>query len=108
MTATQIAIWALIVAAGTLLVYLGQLVVLILIYFRVIRETDRNAEIRRREIEKAGGMMQEQGKDMVQRMNGVAKRNTLGFAIMGACVAGLWLVLRTEIHKFERITKHDK
>ena len=58
-SAETLAFWALIVSAATLLTYLGQLTVLILVYRRVIKETDRNAEIRRQEIEKAGDMMQE-------------------------------------------------
>jgi hypothetical protein len=57
--AETLAFWALIVSAATLLTYLAQLTVLILVYRRVIKETDRNAEIRRQEIEKAGDMMQE-------------------------------------------------
>jgi len=64
-TAEWLAVWALIISGATLLTYLGQLTVLILVYRRVIKETDRNAEIRKQEIEKAGDMMREQGKDMV-------------------------------------------
>ncbi len=96
--------WALIVSAATLLIYIGQLIVLILVYFRVIKETDRNAEIRRQEIAKAGDMMQEQGKDMVRRMNEIAKRNTFGMALMGICLAGMLFANRAIVRKFERNT----
>lgn len=96
--------WALIVSAATLLIYTGQLIVLILVYFRVIKETDRNAEIRRQEIAKAGDMMQEQGKDMVRRMNEIAKRNTFGMALMGICLAGMLFANRAIVRKFERNT----
>jgi hypothetical protein len=75
--------------------------VLILVYRRVIKETDRNAEIRKQEIAKAGDMMQEQGKDMVRRMNEIAKRNTLLMAVMGVCLAGMVLINRAAIRKFE-------
>jgi hypothetical protein len=85
-TAGMLAFWALIVSAATLLTYQGQLTVLILVYRRVIKETDRNAEIRKQEIAKAGEMMQAQGKDIEQQLNKVAKRNTIGFSVMGACV----------------------
>jgi hypothetical protein len=51
-TAEMLAFWALIVSAATLLTYLGQLTVLILVYRRVIKETDRNAEIHKQEIAK--------------------------------------------------------
>jgi hypothetical protein len=74
-TAETIAFWALIISGATLLTYLGQLTVLILVYRRVIKETDRNAEIRKQEIEKAGDMMQEQGKDTVRRMNEIVFAN---------------------------------
>jgi hypothetical protein len=74
-TAETIAFWALIISGATLLTYLGQLTVLILVYRRVSKGTDRNAEIRKQEIEKAGGMMQEQGKDTVRRMNEIVFAN---------------------------------
>ena len=51
---------------------------LILVYRRVIKETDRNAEIRRHGIMKAGDIMQEMGKDTERRLNEIAKRNLLG------------------------------
>jgi len=73
----------------------------ILVYRRVIKETDRNAEIRKQEIEKAGDMMQEQGKDMVRRMNEIAKRNTLLMAVMGVCLAVMVFINRAAIRKFE-------
>jgi len=92
MNTTQIALWALIVSAATLLVYVGQLTVLILVYFRVIKETNRNARERQAAIDKAGEMMQAQGEATKQGLMGIAERNTIGFAIMGACVAGLWLI----------------
>ena len=48
MTTTEwLAFWALMISGATLLTYLGQLVVLILVYRRVIKETDRNAEVRK-------------------------------------------------------------
>lgn len=53
-TAEMLAFWALIVGAATFLVYLSQLVVLIPVYFRVIKETDRNAQERQQAIDKAG------------------------------------------------------
>ncbi len=101
-TAEWFAFWALIISAATLLTYLGQLAVLILVYRRVIKETDRNAEIRRQEIEKAGEMMQGMGKDMEQRMNGIAKRNTAIMSIMGICLTGLLFANRAVVRKFER------
>ena len=103
-TAETIAFWALNISGATLLTYLGQLAVLILVYRRVIKETDRNAEIRKQEIEKAGNMMQEQGRDMVRRMNEIAKRNTLLMAVMGVCLAVMVLINRAAICKFEENT----
>lgn len=108
MTNYQIAIWTLIAVGITAVAYLGQLFVLLLIYFRVIREADRNAEIRKQEIAKAGDMMQEQGKDMVQRMNGIAKRNTVIMAIMGAALSGMLLRNQAVTSKFERGTKREQ
>ncbi len=101
-----LALWALIISGGTLLVYLGQLVVLILVYRRVIKETDRNAEERRREIDKAGDMMIAQSKDIEQRLNGIAKRNTVGFGIIGICAAALLFNANRAVTKFEM--KHGK
>lgn len=102
MTTTEwLAFWAIIISAATLLTYLGQLTVLILVYRRVIKETDRNAEIRRQEIEKAGDMMQEQSKDLVRRMNEIARRNTFGMALMGICLTVLVFINRGAIRKFE-------
>jgi hypothetical protein len=77
-TTEWLAFWAIIISAATLLTHLGQLTVLILVYRRVIKETDRNAEIRRQEIMKAGDIMQEMGKDTERRFNEIAKRNLLG------------------------------
>jgi|GEM_PF-5493116 len=102
MTGNEIALWTLIVLAATLLTYLGQLSVLILVYRRVIKETDRNAEQRKRELEKAGDMMQDMGKDMVRRMNGIARRNTLIMTFMAVCLAILLFRSRAAIRKFER------
>lgn len=102
MIGNEIPLWALIVSTATLLTYLGQLIVLILVYRRVIKETDRNADIRKQEIAKAGDMMQEMGKDLVQRMNGIAKRNTLIMAVMSVCLAIMVLINRSAIRKFER------
>jgi len=101
-TAEWLAVWALIISGATLLTYLGQLTVLILVYRRVIKETDRNAEIRKQEIEKAGDMMREQGKDMVWRMNEIARRNTFGMALMGICLAGMLFANRAIVRKIER------
>ena len=101
-TAEWLAVWALIISGATLLTYLGQLTVLILVYRRVIKETDRNAEIRKQEIEKAGDMMQEQGKDMVRRMNEIAKHNTFGMVLMGICLAGMLFANRAIVRKIER------
>ena len=112
-TSDKIALAALIVISATLLTYLGQLIVLILVYRRVIKETDRNAEERRREIErnagerrleleKASGMMQEMGKTMVQGMNKVARRNTVIMAFMGICLTALLFANRIVVRKFER------
>lgn len=107
-TSEWIAIWALIISGATLLTYLGQLVVLILVYRRVIKETDRNAEIRKQEIEKVGDMMQEQGKDMMRRMNEIAKRNTIGMTIMGICLAGMLFANRAIVRKFEKNATKDR
>ena len=104
-TSEWLAIWALIIAGATLLVYLGQLVVLILVYRRVIKETDRNAEERRQQIEKAGDMMIKMGKDMEQGLNGIAKRNTIGMALMGVILAVMVSVNRAMIYKIEKHTK---
>jgi fructose-1,6-bisphosphatase/sedoheptulose 1,7-bisphosphatase-like protein len=101
-TAETLAFWALIVSAATLLVYLGQLTVLILVYRRVIKETDRNAQERQQQLEKSGDMMQEMGKDMVRRMNKIAKRNTILFSIVGVCAAGMLFANRAIVRKFER------
>ncbi len=103
-TAETLAFWALIIGAATFLVYLGQLVVLVLVYRRVIKETDRNAQERQQAIDKAGDMMQEQGKDMVRRMNKIAKRNTIGFSIMAVCAAGMLFANRAIVRKFEKDT----
>ncbi len=103
MTAMEwLTLWALIISGATLLTYLGQLTVLILVYRRVIKETDRNAEIRKQEIEKAGKMMQEMGKDTEQRLNGIAKRNTVDMALMGICLAAMLFANRAVVHKFEK------
>ena len=103
MTTTEwLAFWAIIISAATLLTYLGQLTVLILVYRRVIKETDRNAEIRRQEIMKAGDMMQEMGKDTERRLNEKAKRNLLDMGVMGACLAVMAFINRAVIRKFER------
>ncbi|SRR5712692_7642449 len=107
-TAETLAFWALIVSGATLLTYLGQLVVLILVYRRVIKETDRNAEVRRHEIEKAGEMMQEQGKDTVRRLKEMGNRNTIGMSIMGICLAGMLFANRAIVRKFERNTTKDR
>ncbi|SRR6266568_3243613 len=99
-------LWTVIIAGATFLVYLGQLVVLILVYRRVIKETDRNAEERKREIEKAGDMMITQSKDIERGLNGIAKRNTIGFGLMGICAGVMFLANRAVINKFEK--KHEK
>ena len=101
MTGDEIAFWTFIILAATLLTYLGQLTVLILVYRRVIKETDRNAEIRKQEIEKAGEMMRAQGKDVERQLNGIAKRNTLIMAVMGVCLAGMVFIIRAAVHKLE-------
>ncbi len=98
MTTTEwLAFWAIIISAATLLTYLGQLTVLILVYRRAIKETDRNAEIRRKEIMNAGDMMQEMGKDTEQRLNEIAKRNLLGMGVMGACLAAMVFINRAVV-----------
>src|SRR5436309_6414611 len=110
-TAEWFAFWALIISGATLLTYLGQLTVLILVYRRVIKETDRNAEERRREIErnaeerrrdleKAGGMLQEMGKNMEQGVNKIAKRNTILMGLAGVCAAMMFFANQSTINKF--------
>jgi hypothetical protein len=109
MTTTEwLALWALIISGATLLTYLGQLAVLILVYRRVIKETDRNAEVRKQEIEKAGDMMRAQGKDVEWQLNGIAKRNTAGMAIIGVCLAGMLFANRAIVHKLERKSTEDR
>src|SRR6266513_4271950 len=83
-TMEWLTVWALVISGATLLTYLGQLTVLILVYRRVIKETDRNAEIRKQELAKAGNEMQQMGKDMERRWNGMARINTFLMAVMGA------------------------
>src|SRR5437764_2885883 len=100
-TAEWFAFWALIISGATLLTYLGQLTVLILVYRRVIKETDHNAEARKQEIEKAGEMMQEMGKDTERRLNGIAKRNTVGMAFMAICLGAMLFANRTVVRKIE-------
>lgn len=107
-TSEWIAIWALIISGAPLLTYLGQLVVLILVYRRVMKETDRNAEVRRHEKEKAGEMMQEQGKDTVRRLKEMGKRNTIGMSIMGVCLAIMLFANRAIVRKVERNTTKDR
>lgn len=108
MTAMQIALWALIVSAATLLVYLGQLLVLILVYLRVIKETDRNARERQQAIEHIGETMQAKVKVVERDLNGIAKRNTISFSIMGAGIAVMMLIARAALRKVERMTNHDE
>ena len=107
-TAEWLTFWALIISGATLLTYPSQLVVLILVYRRVIKETDRNAEERKRELEKAGDMMQKMGKDMEHGLNVIAHRNTLGMALMGVCLAVMVFVNRAAIHKFEKNNTKDR
>lgn len=101
-TAEWLAVWALIISAATLLTYLGQLTVLILVYRRVIKETDRNAAERQQAIDKAGDMMIVQSKDIEQRLNGIAKHNTIGFSIIGALAAVMLFANRAVVRKYER------
>src|SRR5260370_7410247 len=89
MTTTEI--WTLIIAGATFLTYLGQLVVLILVYRRVIKETDRNAAERQQAIHNAGEMMQAQGKDMERRLKEIPNNNKIGLTIMGVFIAGILL-----------------
>ena len=107
-TAAWLAVWALIISAATLLTYLGQLTVLILVYRRVFKEADRNAAERQQAIDKAGGMMQEQGKDMVRRMNEIAKRNTIGFSIMGICAAVMLFANRAVVRSMRGIIQKSR
>src|SRR5260370_12547817 len=100
MTTTEI--WTLIIAGATFLTYLGQLVVVILVYGSVIKETGRNAAERQQAIHNAGEMMQAQGKDMERRLKEIANHNTIGFTIMGVCIAGMLLANRAIVRKFER------
>lgn len=104
----QISFWTLIAVGVTAIAYLGQLLVLVLIYFRVIREADRNAKIREQEIAKAGDMMLEKGKELTGQMNDLAKRNTFILAIMAAAKAILVLSARSAIHKVERGKNHER
>ncbi len=109
MTTTEwLAFWALMISGATLLTYLGQLVVLILVYRRVIKETDRNAEVRKQEIEKAGDMMRAQGKEVERQLNGIAKRNTVGMTILGLCLAGMLFANRAIVHRLERKSAEDR
>ncbi len=103
-TAETLAFWALIISAATLLTYLGQLIVLILVYRRVIKETDRNAEIRTQEIAKAGDTLQEMGRETKRQLNKIALRNVLGMGIMGLCLIVMIFSNRTIIRKDERNT----
>jgi hypothetical protein len=110
-TTEQLTLWVLIVSGATLLVYLGQLIVLILVYFRVIKETDRNAEIRRHEIERAGEILQETFKNTGQQLNVMAKRNTIGMALMSLLLAVMAFTNDARIRKLERnnpngVSKH--
>src|SRR5438876_2983294 len=107
-TAEWLAVWALIISGATLLTYLGQLTVLILVYRRVIKETDRNAEVRKQEIEKAGDMMRAQGKEVERQLNGIAKRNTVGMTILGLCLAGMLFANRAIVHRLERKSAEDR
>lgn len=100
-TAEQIAFWALIISGITLLTYLGQLVVLILVYRRVIIETDRNAEIRRQEIEKASTIMQGMWKDVEHRLRGMAKNTTLLMLVAALCLAALTFMNDHKIQGFD-------
>jgi hypothetical protein len=81
---------------------------LILVYRRVIKETDRNAEVRKQEIEKAGEMMLEMSKDTERRLNGIAKRNTVGMALMGLCLAAMLFANRAVVYKFEKKNMEDR
>jgi hypothetical protein len=99
---------ALIISGATLLTYLGQLTVLILVYRCVIKETDRNAEVRKQEIEKAGEMMQEMGKDTERRLNGIVKRNTVSMALMGISLAAMLFANRAVVRKFEKKNTEDR
>lgn len=105
MDATTIALWAMFISGATLLTYLGQLVVLILVYRRVIKETDQNAKEREQQLTKAGDMMQQMGKEMEQGLNKIALRNTVGFAVMAACAAIMFSMARSTLHKVEAKTK---
>jgi hypothetical protein len=99
MTTTEwLALWTLVLSGTTLLTYLGQLVVLILVYRRVIKETDRNAKVRTQEIEKAGEMVQEMLKGTEQRLNRIATHNAVGMALMGLCLAAAY---RIAIYKLQ-------
>lgn len=101
-TSETLAMWALIVSGATLLVYLGQLVVLVLVYRRVIRETDRNAEQRKAEIEKAGDMMRTQGKTIERSLLQTNKRNTVVLAVMTIGLTVMLFANRAIVHKIEK------
>jgi hypothetical protein len=107
-TVEWLTVWALIISGATMLTYLGQLTVLILVYRRVIKETDRNAEVRKQELEKAGEMMQEMGKDTERRLNGITKRNTVGMALMGIFLAAMLFANRAVVHKLEKKNTEDR
>src|SRR5450759_4957756 len=106
-TVEWLAVWALIISGATLLTYLGQLLVLILVYRRVIKETDRNAEVRRQEIEKAGDMMQEMVKDTTRQLKEMGNRNTLSMSLMSVCFMVMIFINRAAIRKFERKNTKD-
>jgi hypothetical protein len=58
--------------------------------------------------DKAGDMMQDQGKDMVRRMNEIAKRYTIWFNIMGVCAAVMLFANRPVVRKNERIIQKSR
>jgi hypothetical protein len=94
----NLAFWVQIAIMVTPLIYLGQLVVLILIYFRVIKETNRNAAERQQAIEKAGERGLAQAEYVKRQMHEQNRRNTIVLSIMSA---GLAALLFASPHGFE-------
>jgi hypothetical protein len=101
-TSNTIALIALFIAGATLIVYLGQLFVLILVYLRVIKATDDNAKEqraaiaqetkeRREAISKAADDAMKTGKYIEDRLQRVSRTNTIGMAIIAALAAFLML-----------------
>src|SRR6266513_1462591 len=101
-TMEWLTVWALVISGATLLTYLGQLTVLILVYRRVIKETDRNAEVRKQEIEKAGKIIRKMCNDTKLLLKITAKKNTVSMSMIGICLAAMHRANRAVVHKFEK------